>query len=162
MKKSDRYLKLVEWSEKDQCYVGTCPTLFYGGCHGDNEAEVYQELCAIVAENITLYEEEGKPLPPETATREYSDKLLLCPGKDLHSCMNMEGIPALFDGKDILPDNQINLAPNTRIIIRIETVEEKSSGKCSFLKTARSLNLDGPKDWSERLDYYLYHHQLCD
>lgn len=25
MKKSDRYLKIVEWSEEDQCYVGTCP-----------------------------------------------------------------------------------------------------------------------------------------
>jgi len=27
MKKSDHYLKIVEWSEKDQCYVGTCPNL---------------------------------------------------------------------------------------------------------------------------------------
>jgi len=34
MKNSDRYLKIVEWSEEDQCYVGTCPGLFYGGCHG--------------------------------------------------------------------------------------------------------------------------------
>jgi hypothetical protein len=59
MKNSDRYLKIVEWSEEDQCYVGTCPGLFYGGCHGDNEAKVYKELCEIVEEN-------GKPLPPET------------------------------------------------------------------------------------------------
>ena len=55
MKKSDLYLKIVEWSEKDQCYVGTCPGLFYGGCHGDNEAEVYKELCKVVDENIALY-----------------------------------------------------------------------------------------------------------
>ena len=55
MKNSDRYLKIVEWSEEDQCYVGTCPGLFYGGCHGDNEAEVYKELCEIVEENIALY-----------------------------------------------------------------------------------------------------------
>ena len=32
MKISDRYLKIVEWSEEDQCYVSTCPGLFYGGC----------------------------------------------------------------------------------------------------------------------------------
>ncbi len=25
MKVSDQYLKIVEWSEEDQCYVGTCP-----------------------------------------------------------------------------------------------------------------------------------------
>ena len=30
MKKSDRYLKIVEWSEEDQCYVGTCPGLMLG------------------------------------------------------------------------------------------------------------------------------------
>ena len=40
MKNSDRYLKIVEWSEEDQCYVGSCPNLIYGGCHGNNEAEV--------------------------------------------------------------------------------------------------------------------------
>ena len=42
MKDSDRYLKIVEWSEEDQCYVGTCPGLFYGSRHGDNEVEVYK------------------------------------------------------------------------------------------------------------------------
>ena len=54
MKNSDLYLKIVEWSEEDQCYVGTCPGLFYGGCHGDNEAEVYKELCKVVDENIDI------------------------------------------------------------------------------------------------------------
>ena len=28
--------------------------------------------------------------------------------------------------------------------------------KCSFLETAESLQLDGPSDWSENLDKYLY------
>ena len=37
MKMSSRYVKIVEWSDEDQCYVGSCPGLFYGGCHGDNE-----------------------------------------------------------------------------------------------------------------------------
>ena len=69
MKDSDRYLKIVEWSEEDQCYVGTCPELFSGGCHGDNEAEVYKELCEIVEENIALYKEDDKPFPSKTAGR---------------------------------------------------------------------------------------------
>ena len=30
MKTSARYVKIVEWSVEDQCYVGSCPGLFYG------------------------------------------------------------------------------------------------------------------------------------
>jgi len=94
MKNSDRYIKIVEWSEEDQCYVGTCPGLFYGGCHGDNEAEVYKELCEIVEENIALYKENGKPLPPETAGKEYSGKFLLRPGKELHKVLAIRALQA--------------------------------------------------------------------
>ena len=37
MKDSARYVKIVEWSEEDQCYVGSSPGLIYGGCQGDDE-----------------------------------------------------------------------------------------------------------------------------
>ena len=37
MKAGDQYLKIVEWSEEDGCYVGTCPGLMLGGVHGDDE-----------------------------------------------------------------------------------------------------------------------------
>jgi len=94
MKNSDRYLKIVEWSEEDQCYVGTCPGLFYGGCHGDNEADVYKELCEIVDENIALYKENGKSLPPETAGKENSGKFLLRPGKELHKTLAIRALQA--------------------------------------------------------------------
>ena len=87
MKDSDQYLKIVEWSEEDQCYVGSCPGLFWGGCHGDNEAKVYKKLCEIVEENIALYKEDGKPLPPKTTKKEYSGKFLLRPGKELHKIL---------------------------------------------------------------------------
>ena len=94
MKNYDRYLKIVEWSEEDQCYVGTCPGLFYGGCHGDNEVEVYKELVEIVEENIALYKENGKPLPTETAGKEYSGKFLLRPGKELHKTLAIRALQA--------------------------------------------------------------------
>ncbi len=74
--------------------------------------------------------------------------------------MVMDAIPAIFDGKSLLLETQLKLRPNTRVIVRIETVEERPKKKRSFLNTARSLKLDGPKDWSERLDYYLYHRQV--
>ena len=69
MKDSARYLKIVEWSEEDGCYVGLVPGLMYGGCHGDNEMKVYAELCQIVDEIIGLLREDGTPLPPPTAGR---------------------------------------------------------------------------------------------
>ena len=63
MKESARYVKIVEWSDEDQCFVGSCPGLFYGGRHGDDEQAVFAELCEIVDETIELYKQDGKPLP---------------------------------------------------------------------------------------------------
>ena len=48
MSKGDRYVKLVEWSEQDACFIGSCPELFYGGCHGPDAKDVFSELCTIV------------------------------------------------------------------------------------------------------------------
>jgi len=64
MKDGARYAKIVEWSEEDQCYVGSSPGLVYGGCHGSDEKAVFEELCRIVEEAVELYRKEGKPLPP--------------------------------------------------------------------------------------------------
>lgn len=69
MKPSDRYIKLVEWSEADGCYVGSAPGLMLGGCHGDDERAVFDELCQIVEEAIEIYRTDGKALPPPTAGR---------------------------------------------------------------------------------------------
>jgi predicted RNase H-like HicB family nuclease len=63
MKDSARYVKIVEWSEEDQCFIGSSPGLFYGGCHGDDEKAVFAELCEIVDEAIAEYHKDGKPLP---------------------------------------------------------------------------------------------------
>lgn len=84
MKASDRYLKIVEWSDEDECYVGTCPGLMLGGVHGDDEAAVYVELCQVVDEWIRIYEEDGEQLPRPTAGRDYSGKFVLRVGKELH------------------------------------------------------------------------------
>jgi len=76
MKDSARYLKIVEWSEQDQSFVGTCPGLLTGGCHGDDEMAVFAQLCSVVEEVIELYKQDGKPLPPPTIGRDYAAKLL--------------------------------------------------------------------------------------
>ena len=74
MNTSSRYVKIVEWSDEDQCYVGSFPGLFYGGCHGDNEQEVFSELCCIVEETIELYQRDGRSLPSATSEKDYANK----------------------------------------------------------------------------------------
>ena len=98
MKESDRYLKIVEWSEEDGCYVGTCPGLMLGGVHGENESEVYKELCEVVEEWIEIYKEDREELPETTAGREYSGKFVLRVGKDIHKEL---AISALREGESL-------------------------------------------------------------
>jgi predicted RNase H-like HicB family nuclease len=75
MNESSRYVKIVEWSEEDGCFVGSCPGLFYGGCHGPDEMQVFAELRQIVDEVIDLYKRDGKPLPPATSGRDYANRM---------------------------------------------------------------------------------------
>lgn len=92
MKTSDQYLKIVEWSEEDQCYVGTCPGLMLGGIHGDDEVKVYKELCQAVEEWIEIYLDDGESLPAATAGREYSGKFVVRAGKDLHKALAVDAL----------------------------------------------------------------------
>jgi len=71
MKKGDRYVKLVEWSEEDGCFIGSCPELFYGGCHGADAKSVFAELCEIIEETVQLYEQDRKPLPAPMSGRDF-------------------------------------------------------------------------------------------
>ncbi len=75
MKDSARYAKIIEWSEDDQCYVGSAPGLIYGGCHGADEGQVFEELCRIVEEAIELYRSDGRPLPPATSGLDLANRL---------------------------------------------------------------------------------------
>ena len=75
MKDSAKYVKIVEWSEEDQCYVGSAPGLIYGGCHGSEEKEVFDELCHIVEEAIELYRKDGTELPSPTSGRDFATKM---------------------------------------------------------------------------------------
>jgi predicted HicB family RNase H-like nuclease len=82
--KAARYLKIVEWSASDKCFIGRCPGLFNGGIHGDDEATVYSELCAAAEEWISILENDGKPLPVATAGKTYSGKFAVRVAPALH------------------------------------------------------------------------------
>jgi hypothetical protein len=65
-------------------------------------------------------------------------------------------IEAVFDGTVFRPTESVALAPNTRVRVTIETVLPAEDAAPSFLRTARTLHLDGPPDWSANIDEYLY------
>jgi predicted RNase H-like HicB family nuclease len=64
-------VKLVEWSDEDGCFIGSCPELFYGGCHGGDPRAVFDELCRIVDETIETYAHENRSLPPPMTSKQF-------------------------------------------------------------------------------------------
>lgn len=92
MKVSDQYIKIVEWSEDDQCYIGTCPGLMLGGIHGKDEAKVYKELCQAVEGWIDIYKKDKEPLPAATAGKDYSGKFVVRVGRDLHKSLAIDAL----------------------------------------------------------------------
>jgi predicted DNA-binding antitoxin AbrB/MazE fold protein len=71
-------------------------------------------------------------------------------------------IEAIFDGEVLRPQEPLELQPNTIVRITIEDSAIVESNSKSFLQTARSLNLDGPSDWSEKIEDYLYGNRTND
>lgn len=65
-------------------------------------------------------------------------------------------IEAVYDGTVFRPSSPLLLKPNTRVMITIEKVKTRRTKRKSFLETAMSMKIDGPSDFSENLDDYLY------
>ena len=78
------YVKIVEWSPEDGCFVGSAPPLVGRCCHGDREDEVFTQLSQIVEEWLAIHAADGTALPADVATRRYSGKFQLRLGSDLH------------------------------------------------------------------------------
>ena len=92
MKNRNQYLKLVEWSEEDQCFIGRVPGLALGGIHGKDERKVYERLCDLVDEWIEIYGKDNAPMPPATVGRRYSGKFNLRVGEQLHERLAIESL----------------------------------------------------------------------
>lgn len=67
----------------------------------------------------------------------------------------VQTLDAVYDGTVLLLEEPLAIKPNTRVRITIET-EPVRETTASFLDTARSLNLEGPPNWSANVDDYLY------
>lgn len=66
-------------------------------------------------------------------------------------------IDAVFDGKVFRPSKPVEIQPNTKVRILVEYPDVIPA---SFLDVAQSLNLEGPADWSQKIDEYLYGEQV--
>ena len=67
-----------------------------------------------------------------------------------------ETLEAVFDGMVFRPKGEVHLEPNTEVEITVTTIAKRDGEPGSFLKTALRLNVDGPADFSTRIDEYLY------
>lgn len=65
-------------------------------------------------------------------------------------------IEAVFDGSVLRPVEPLDIKPNTRVRITVDVPKAITDRHGSFLDMAQGLNLDGPADWSENIDSYLY------
>jgi predicted HicB family RNase H-like nuclease len=100
MKKSEvkaaaaRYLKIVEWSDADGCFVGSAPPLIGQCCHGKDETKVYAELCRIVEEWIEILASDGCELPEPLAAKKFSGKFVLRVEPALHRRLAAKALAA--------------------------------------------------------------------
>ena len=84
-----KYVKLVEWSDEDRCFIGSAPPLVGQSCHGDTEEEVLRQLRDIVEDVIRMKLGHGDPLPDASAGREYSGKFVLRLDPNLHRLLSL-------------------------------------------------------------------------
>lgn len=65
-------------------------------------------------------------------------------------------LEATFDGQVFRPVETVELQPDTQVELVVTVKVAPQEKPKSFLRTARSLKLKGPKDFSLRIDDYLY------
>ncbi|MSU62907.1 MAG: toxin-antitoxin system HicB family antitoxin [Pedosphaera sp.] len=92
--KAAQYLKIVEWSTEDGCFVGSAPPLIGPCCHGSDEAKVYTALCQIVEEWIEQIEKDGQAFPEPLGKKEFSGKFVLRLEPALHRRLAAKALAA--------------------------------------------------------------------
>ena len=75
MIESAKYVKIVEWSDEDGCFIGYCPGIIGPYCHVTDEIEVYQQLCEIGDEWIEILHRDNAALPSPTIGKNIAEFL---------------------------------------------------------------------------------------
>jgi hypothetical protein len=87
----------------------------------------------------------------------------------MHRRKKMTSVAAKYDGVVFRPTSPVDLEPDTDVMLtvhpRASTSAPRPSGTTgakSFIDTALSLSGEGPSDWSQRVDHYLYGEMVDD
>ncbi|HAB18073.1 MAG TPA: toxin-antitoxin system HicB family antitoxin [Verrucomicrobiota bacterium] len=92
------YLRVLEWSDEDQLFLGSAPPLVGRCCHGKTATEAARELEEVIAMLIEQAERDGERLPTASAGRNYSGKFVLRINPELHEAL---AVKALKDGRSL-------------------------------------------------------------
>lgn len=69
-------------------------------------------------------------------------------------------IEAIYDGHVFHPSHPLDLEADTQVLFTFEPVEKdehiSQNQTVSFFEAVKSIEIDGPPDWSVNLDHYLY------
>ena len=84
------YLRIVEWSREDRCFVGSAPPLIGRCCHGPTEASVLKRLKGIVDDWIRLRDAEGVALPAPEGSGAYSGRFLIRVPAPVHQALALK------------------------------------------------------------------------
>lgn len=84
------YLRVVEWSAEDRCFIGSAPPLIGRCCHGATEAGVLKQLKRVVDEWIRLADKDGASLPAAERTDVYSGRFLLRVSAPVHQALALK------------------------------------------------------------------------
>ena len=72
-------------------------------------------------------------------------------------------LTAIFDGDVLRPDSPLDLKPNTRYVITIQSVEQPVAQENAWdVLEAMTGTVEAPSDWSSEHDHYLYGTPLLD
>ncbi len=63
---------------------------------------------------------------------------------------------AIFDGKVLRPEEPVDLELNARYLVTIESKEAIDKKSVWEVLSEFSGKVEGPKDWSQEHDHYLY------
>ncbi len=65
-------------------------------------------------------------------------------------------LEAVYDGEVLRPIQPLDLEPNTRLRINVEVDEPEINPGVPSCKLLVRSTLEGPSDWSARIEEYLY------
>lgn len=66
-------------------------------------------------------------------------------------------VRAVYDGTKFIPEEVLDIAVGTEVELTVDVVDDNDlSRDYSFVDTALSLDIEGPTDWSTRVDEILY------